>query len=210
MYRADTFALMECLGPHCVDAIVTDPPYEISIADMEWDSTPLPIDWLAYNFARVVKPNGHVFVFCSDIQFGSWFSELSKYFYKLRKFAWCKTNSGQLKLTKLKAFAESFELAIHAWNPGAYFNQEKSFRNYLETPICSGNERVRSFGKVVHPTQKPVRVMEYVLEAITREGDMVLDPFAGLHTTARAATKLKRRFITNDQGLYHHLAKDVD
>ena len=46
-----------------------------------------------------------------------------------------------------------------------------------------------------HPTQKPVRLMRYVLEQITKEGDLVLDPFIGTGTTAVACKQMHRRYI---------------
>jgi site-specific DNA-methyltransferase (adenine-specific) len=52
--------------------------------------------------------------------------------------------------------------------------------------------------KRVHPTQKPVAMMEHILRVSTRPGALVLDPFAGSGTTAIAAQRLGRRFIACD------------
>jgi site-specific DNA-methyltransferase (adenine-specific) len=49
-----------------------------------------------------------------------------------------------------------------------------------------------------HPTQKPVRVMSYILERYTSHGDVVFDPFCGSGTTLVAAKMLGRRFIGID------------
>jgi DNA modification methylase len=46
-----------------------------------------------------------------------------------------------------------------------------------------------------HPTVKPVKLMSYLITMGSREGDLVLDPFAGRGTTLEAANMLKRRFI---------------
>lgn len=46
-----------------------------------------------------------------------------------------------------------------------------------------------------HPTQKPVGVMQWVLELATKPGDVVLDPFCGSGTTGVACIRLGRRFI---------------
>jgi site-specific DNA-methyltransferase (adenine-specific) len=46
-----------------------------------------------------------------------------------------------------------------------------------------------------HPTQKPVRLLRYVLEQVTKEGDLVLDPFVGSGTTAVACKQMKRHYI---------------
>jgi hypothetical protein len=49
-----------------------------------------------------------------------------------------------------------------------------------------------------HPTQKPVRLIRYLLEQYTKEGDTVLDPFVGTGTTAVACKQMKRHFIAID------------
>lgn len=50
-------------------------------------------------------------------------------------------------------------------------------------------------GGKVHPTQKPLPLMEWIIEKYTNEGDTVLDPFMGSGTTGVAALKLGRKFI---------------
>ncbi len=57
-----------------------------------------------------------------------------------------------------------------------------------------------AFGKesLGYPTQKPVVLLERILEASSNEGDLVLDPFCGCGTTIHAAEKLKRRWIGID------------
>ncbi|WP_445502587.1 DNA-methyltransferase [Microvirga sp. G4-2] len=47
----------------------------------------------------------------------------------------------------------------------------------------------------LHPTQKPMRLMQALIELTTREGQIVLDPFCGSGTTLVAAKHLNRRFI---------------
>jgi site-specific DNA-methyltransferase (adenine-specific) len=50
-------------------------------------------------------------------------------------------------------------------------------------------------GRGLHPTQKPVALMEYLIKTYTNEGDLVLDNCAGSFTTAIAAENLKRNWI---------------
>lgn len=49
-----------------------------------------------------------------------------------------------------------------------------------------------------HPTQKPVRLIRYLLDLYTKEGDTVLDPFVGTGTTAVACKQMRRHFIAID------------
>lgn len=46
-----------------------------------------------------------------------------------------------------------------------------------------------------HPTQKPLYLLERIIQSSTRTGDIILDPFAGSSTTGVAAKRLKRRFL---------------
>ena len=46
-----------------------------------------------------------------------------------------------------------------------------------------------------HPTVKPIALMEYLINMVTREGQIVLDPFAGSGSTLIAAKKLGRKYI---------------
>lgn len=46
-----------------------------------------------------------------------------------------------------------------------------------------------------HPTQKPVRLMERLMQLVTQEDDLVIDPFMGSGSTGLAAINLNRRFI---------------
>lgn len=50
-----------------------------------------------------------------------------------------------------------------------------------------------------YPTQKPVGVLRRIVQASSRPGDWVLDPFAGSGTTAAAAAELGRRFVAIDE-----------
>ena len=52
-----------------------------------------------------------------------------------------------------------------------------------------------SEGKVIHPTQKPVALIEYMIKTYTNEGDVVLDNTAGSFSTAMAANNTGRNWI---------------
>jgi DNA modification methylase len=49
-----------------------------------------------------------------------------------------------------------------------------------------------------HPCQMPESLLERIIKASSKEGDLVLDPFGGTGTTAAVASRLKRDFITID------------
>ena len=63
-------------------------------------------------------------------------------------------------------------------------------------PICAGAERLRDAdGKKLHSTQKPEALLERVVLATSKPGDVVLDPFAGTGTTGAVAQRLERKWI---------------
>lgn len=64
---------------------------------------------------------------------------------------------------------------------------------YRWSGMLQGNMKMKE--KRIHPTQKPLPVIEWILNKYTKEGDLILDPFAGSCTTAVACHKLNRRYI---------------
>ena len=56
-------------------------------------------------------------------------------------------------------------------------------------------EDMKNKEKRYHPTQKPLRVMEWIIKRYTKEGEIVLDPFAGSGTTLVACKRLHRNYI---------------
>jgi site-specific DNA-methyltransferase (adenine-specific) len=80
--------------------------------------------------------------------------------------------------------------------------QEKVARGKLPTDVWwhtivspTGKE------KTGYPTQKPIGILRRIIQASSKQGDMVLDFFAGSGTTAVVANQLNRRFILVDQNL---------
>jgi modification methylase len=97
---------------------------------------------------------------------------------------WAKKSEGARKITfnyqELKALNGGKQMRSDWW----------------DLPICSGAERLRdAAGNKLHSTQKPEALLERVLLATSRPGDLVLDPFAGTGTTGAVAQRLGRRWI---------------
>ncbi len=78
------------------------------------------------------------------------------------------------------------------------YNDGKQMRSdwYIREPVCAGEERIRDEnGQKAHSTQKPEALLRMVVEASTNPGDLVLDPFVGVGTTAAVCKKLGRRCV---------------
>ena len=75
-------------------------------------------------------------------------------------------------------------------------NGGKQMRSVWRFPTCSGDARKKGpDGRKLHTTEKPLALLERILAACTRRGDLVVDPFAGTGTTGEAALRLGRRYV---------------
>ena len=74
------------------------------------------------------------------------------------------------------------------------FNQLGGVTDVWQVPMCRGSERIKLNGQTAHVAQKPVEIMRRVIESTSRQGDLVIDPFAGTGTSAVAAIRLGRRW----------------
>ena len=70
-------------------------------------------------------------------------------------------------------------------------NGGKQMKDVWRFTSAKKNEKVE--GK--HPTQKPIQLLDYVLQSSTNKGDLVLDPFSGSGTTGVASIINQRKFI---------------
>lgn len=88
---------------------------------------------------------------------------------------------------------------------------------YNETILTKYNQKTNNLFIVdaelsdrgLHPTQKPLQLMELLIELTTKEGQLVLDPFAGSSTTLVAAQNLNRHYLGFEQSLeYYNVSKN--
>lgn len=79
----------------------------------------------------------------------------------------------------------------------AYMKQGKP-TEVFEIPFVQGTSNER----IGYPTQKPEKLLEILIKAVTKHGDLVMDFFAGSGTTPAVAEKLGRRWIAVDVGKY--------
>jgi site-specific DNA-methyltransferase (adenine-specific)/modification methylase len=204
----DARELITRLPDKSVDLIFTDPPYNLSPYSTgnikmawrkefnndlaEWDRESfVPLEW-ADEFRRVLKPTGNIFAFCSYNLLGKWHEAFDSLFDTFQFVVWHKTNPPP-KLYRA-GFLNSCELIVCMWNKGHTWNfgKQSEMHNFIESPICMGNERVK---KPVHPTQKPLKVLNKIIEIASREGDVVFDPFMGVGSTGVSSVQLGRNFV---------------
>lgn len=203
----DCFELLKDIPDNYIDFIFTDPPYNLTdystgniklknrsdikndIAD--WDKGFDPIS-LKDEFLRVLKPTGNIFTFCSYNLIGRWHEIFDPLFDTFQFFIWHKTNP--VPKFYSAGFLNSCEMIACMWNKGHTWNfkGQNKMHNFFESPICCGNERLKTPG---HPTQKPIGLLKHIIEIASNRKDVILDPFMGVGSTGVAALQLGRKFI---------------
>lgn len=203
----DCFNLMKTIPDNCIDLILTDPPYNIAqystgniflpkrkpinndIAN--WDKNSINPHNLVYDFKRILKPTGNIFIFIGYNKLGQWHEAFDKEFDTFQIFIWHKTNPPP-KIYK-NGFLNSCELIVCLWNKGHTWNfsTQKEMHNFFECPICSYPERLKS---PYHPTQKPIKLLKHLISIASNPKDLIFDPFMGVGSTGIASLELNRRF----------------
>lgn len=208
----DCFKVLKELEDNSVDLILTNPPYNIakySTGNMkfdwrsdinndiaQWDTVELKPSDLVNEFKRVLKPTGNIFIFCSYNIIGEYHKAFDPEFDTFQFMIWHKTNP--VPNFRKSSFLNSCEMIVCCWNKGHTWNftNQKDMHNFIECPLCMGAERVKgSDGKNLHPAQKPLKVLEKIINIASNENDIVLDCFSGVGSTGVAALKNNRRFI---------------
>jgi len=156
---------------------------------------------------RVMKSNATIWVIAtyhSIFRIGKIMQDLG--YWILNDILWVKTNPMPNWLgVRFTNATETLIWAVKDKNSKKYtFNKDyaKQFgigkvgANIWVLPLCNGKERLKDDkGKKIHSTQKPIELLKRVLLTSTNEGDLILDPVAGVGTTGYVANALKRNFV---------------
>lgn len=207
LYLGDCREILPTLGK--VDAVVTDPPYSISLAGGSGSFTRIgnkgtrslsffagDTDWAAMT-AQVVEavslsldhgPPLSVYCWCGHRQFGPLTDLLERNGYSTRFLIWRKKCPAPSP--PRSGWQSGAELCLYGYLPGRIF-ADGMFNNVID----SDSFRFGQPGKVDHPTQKPLATITPLLTVSTLAGSTILDPFMGSGTTGVAAIKLGRKFI---------------
>lgn len=217
LYNADCLDILKTIKPNSVDLIFADPPYFLSNGGLsihsgkivsvnkgDWDDKnnyqdhlKFTKEWLALA-KNILKENGSIFISGTihnifDIK--TYLDELK--FKIINIIIWHKLDPPPL-IYKNK-FRFSYEFVIWASKGSShYFNYNEMFKienkemeDVWNIDAVQMNEKKYGY----HPTQKPELLLERIISATTKPGDLVLDPFCGSGTTCYVAKKLGRRFI---------------
>lgn len=228
--NGECIKLMSEIKDNSVDLILCDLPY--GTTQNKWDSV-IPFEHLWANYWRVLKANG-VVALTSAQPFTSALVMSQADHFKYQ-WVWEKTQAvGHLNAWR-QPMRKHEDICIFyrkkpTYNPQITDKPKENIRkqtsrtrttnNYgnhrLDVHKCPPDKSMPSSvlkfanaQKTVHPTQKPVMLMEYLIKTYTNEGDVVLDNCMGSGTTGVACLKTDRYFIgiEMDQS-YFSIAKD--
>ena len=210
--QGDCLELMKDIPDKSIDMVLCDLPY--GTTKNKWDSV-IPLNKLWKQYERIIKDNGAIVLF-SQMPFSA---ELVHSNLKLFKYEWIwqKDNgTGFLNAKKMPlkihenilVFYKKLPLynpqmrtgfkpykckqGRHSTNYGAYEQGHITESNGERYPID-----IIKFKKDsgLHPTQKPVELLEYLIKTYTNEGETVLDNCMGSGSTGIACINTNRNFI---------------
>lgn len=202
----DCLEVMKSIPDGSIDAIITDPPYNIArnnnfstmgrsgIDFWEWDKWFDQFSWIN-EWYRVLAKNSSIVIFndwkniwdiarhCESI----WFE--IKDMIRLEK-------SNPMPRNRDRRYITDYEVAIWCTKWKWVFNRQSST---YERP-----KFVASIEKWFHPTQKNVSLMEWLLKIHTNEWDTILDPFSGSWTTWVACKNTNRNYILIEKDEWYY------
>lgn len=215
IYNMDCIEWIKLIPEWSVDCVITDPPYWTTACKRD---TVIPFEPMREQLKRIIKPNWAIVLFWSE-PFSSALrmSNIKQYKYD---WIWNKRKSSSALLAKKQPLRIYENIIVFWWNiynpqmeqrkpridkesfikNGDAFNwwwvvRKYSNPDWLYFPkniieISNADQRWK-----VHPTQKPVALIEYLVKTYTNEWEMVLDFTMWSWTTAIACLNTKRNFI---------------
>jgi len=228
----DCLELMKDIPNGSIDMILCDLPYGTTAC--KWDVI-IPFDKLWEQYHRIIKDNGAIVLTASQ----PFTTKLINSNIKMFKYEWIWEKSHPTGLFNAKyqpmKYHENicvFSKSKTKYNPqmwegkldhnkNGYHGSSEHYNNKVTlTPSKQTNNKypksIQKFNcpnrvSLLHPTQKPVALFEYLIKTYTNEGDLVLDNAAGSGTTAIACLNTNRQFIVmeKEQKYYDIILKRV-
>ena len=215
LIHGDCLEVMKTIPDASIDAIITDPPYGTTAC--KWDSV-IPFEPMWKELNRIIKDNGAIVLFGSQ-PFSSALVMSNPKMFKY-EWIWDKVKPSGFQIAKYRPMTNHEHCIVFAKSSPNYYPittprdkiKKNSFQSKSESSplqkhdgkeriydsflpksiltISNANQRNR-----VHPTQKPIQLMEYLVKTYTNENETVLDFTMGSGTTGVACKNLNRNFV---------------
>ena len=217
LMKGDCLEMMKSIPDGSVDLILTDPPF--GTTKCSWDSV-IPFEPMWYELKRIIKPNGAIVLFGSQPFTSSLIMSNPKMF-KYEQI-WDKNKGTQPQLANVQPMKSHENILVFGKGKINYYPQKTkgdpytrdNKQNHTEHSLSKGLKPIKQvntgfrFPKTVlmyprdfsaqtrlHPTQKPVPLLDYLIKTYTQEGETVLDFTAGSMSTAIACINTNRKGI---------------
>jgi len=219
IYQIDCLEGMKLIPDGSIDMILCDLPY--GTTQNKWDIV-IPLERLWEEYNRIIKDDGAI-VLTGQGGFSAKLILSNEKYYKY-SLVWEKDNiTGHLNAKKQPLRKHEDIMVFYkkqcTYNPQftqgtpyqySHYKYETSSSNYGEqkgvgqiindgrrypTSIVKINKISPKKKKILHPTQKPVELFEWLIKTYSNKGDIILDNCMGSGTTAVAALKNDRKFI---------------
>lgn len=196
LIHGDCFELNKSIESESIDLIVTDPPFGMNFQSSrrkekhEKIANDDNLNWLPCWFSeqyRILKNNSHAYVFCSWHNVDVFKIQANKSGFEVKNILiWYKNNhgSGDLK----GDYAPQYEFILFL-NKGRRELNGRRDSNIIKCARTNNDN---------HPTEKPVNLIQFLIEKSSNKGDLVLDNFFGSGSCAIACHNLGRRFIGHE------------
>lgn len=192
VYNEDCLEAMKRMPDKSVDLVLTDIPYGMDFQSNHRKEKHLKIqndidvnwfpNWIK-EIDRVSKDDAHLYIFCSHHKIDFFKSEIEKFRKVKNILIWEKNNTGMGDL--FGDYAPKYEMVLFC------SNGNKKLNGGRDANIIKANRTQNN----LHPTEKPVNLMEYFISKSSNQDDLVLDTFAGSGSTLVACKNTNRNFI---------------
>lgn len=210
--HGDCVEILKQLPDRSIDLVLTDPPYEVdshggksqqvglgtranNLRDnIRFVSNGFDYDAVFNEFIRVLK-KVNIYLFCSNSQITKIMSFFEEKGYSVTLLVWHKTNAIPLANG---TYHSNAEFIVCVREKGSTFNNiDLSKKSKVISMPYPTEHRI-------HPTQKPIELIERLLAIKSGPNDLVLDPFSGSGTTAIACHRTDRRFICIEKDPFYY------
>ena len=190
LFHGDSIRFMQRVPSGSVDLVVTDPPYLVNYKTREGkkaykNDDPRRPEWLNEIFNelyRVLKPDAFCLSFYGYPRADAFLSAFRQAGFSMDgHFVWHKPYASS------RGYTQRTHEAAYLLTKGRPQKPHRPIPDVLPWGKYTGNR--------LHPCQKPVSVFRPIIEAFSKQGDLILDPFAGSASTAVAARELGRHYL---------------